>query len=163
MAAGMWGFGPDAAATSRQKDAAWATADACPVEIRGATGQFGDAWTNGLYEVDVTHPEIPPVYVLQGGHFERFLYFDAEHYWRVGSCEYKDQEKAAAGSMRSAEKVRPGTLPTQVAAWSVRTGYDEWLLQDVEVRATAKAVEQGLAVGAAVSANGAGETKGYNR
>eukprot|EP00913_Durusdinium_trenchii_P023691 g22254.t1 len=49
----------------------------------------------------------------------------------------------ASGSMRSAEKVRPGTLPTQVAAWSVRTGYDEWLLQDVEVRATAKAVEQG--------------------
>ena len=32
------------------------------------------------------------MYVLQGGHFERFLYFDAEHYWRVGSCEYKDQD-----------------------------------------------------------------------
>lgn len=66
-------------------------------------------------------------------------------------------------SLVDGSQVRPGTLPTQVAAWSVRTGYDEWLLQDVEVRATAKAVEQGLAVGAAVSANGAGETKGYNR
>lgn len=32
------------------------------------------------------------MYVLRGGPFERFLYFDSEHYWRVGSCEYKDQD-----------------------------------------------------------------------
>ena len=33
------------------------------------------------------------MYVQRGGPFERFLYFDAEHYWRAGSCEYKDQDK----------------------------------------------------------------------
>lgn len=36
--------------------------------------------------------EMAPVYVLRGGPFERFLYFDSDHYWRVGSCEYKDQD-----------------------------------------------------------------------
>eukprot|EP00435_Cladocopium_sp_Y103_P072243 s29_g39.t1 len=127
----LWGFGPDAAvapAAAPSKDPAWAqvASKACPVlEIKGATGQFGDQWTNGRYD------EMAPVYVLRGGPFERFLYFDSEHYWRVGSCEYKDQEKAAAGSMRSADPVRPGTLPTAVPSWTVRTGYDEWMLQAV--------------------------------
>ena len=41
--------------------------------------------------------EMAPVYVLRGGPFERFLYFDAETYWRVGSCEYKDQDPAEIG------------------------------------------------------------------
>ena len=88
-----------------------------------------------------------PVYSLRGGQFERFLYFDAEGHWRVGSAEYKDQariwgvvhlpraeEKAAAGSMRSADPVRPGTLPTLVSSWTVRTGYDDWQMQDVGVQ-----------------------------
>ena len=135
----MWGFGPDAVApaTAVKKDPAWQQVDAakaCPVlEIKGASGQFGDQWTNGIYDVQVTHPEVAPVYVQRGGPFERFLYFDAEHYWRVGSCEYKDQEKAGAGSMRSADPVRPGTLPIAVSSWTVRTGYDEWMMQEVTV------------------------------
>ena len=42
--------------------------------------------------MDSDAQEMAPVYVLRGGPFERFLYFDSEHYWRVGSCEYKDQD-----------------------------------------------------------------------
>jgi len=30
-------------------------------------------------------------------------------------------------------EVRPGTLPTAVHSWTVRTGYDEWMLQAVTV------------------------------
>lgn len=57
----------------------------------------------------------------------------AERYWRVGSCEYKDQEKAAAGSMRSLHPVPAGTLPPAVEAWTVRLGYEDWSEQRVAV------------------------------
>jgi hypothetical protein len=46
----------------------------------------------GIMFEDSDAQEMAPVYVLRGGPFERFLYFDSEHYWRVGSCEYKDQD-----------------------------------------------------------------------
>ncbi|CAE7366176.1 unnamed protein product [Symbiodinium sp. CCMP2592] len=135
----MWGFGSatvTSSARQHQSDPRWAQcgANASPVlRIAGAEGQFGENWTNGIYDVEVIHPEMPPVYVLRAGPYERFLYLDAERYWRVGSCEYKDQEKAAAGSMRSLHPVPAGTLPPAVEAWTVRLGYEDWSEQRVAV------------------------------
>lgn len=31
------------------------------------------------------------------------------------------------------DEVRPGTLPIAVSSWTVRTGYDEWMMQEVTV------------------------------
>ncbi|CAE7022218.1 unnamed protein product, partial [Symbiodinium sp. CCMP2456] len=118
-------------------DPKWAqcgAAESPVLRIAGAEGQFGENWTNGIYDVEVIHPEMPPVYVLRSGPYERFLYLDAERYWRVGSCEYKDQEKAAAGSMRSLHPVPAGTLPPAVEAWTVRLGYEDWSEQGVAVQ-----------------------------
>ncbi|CAE7221654.1 unnamed protein product [Symbiodinium microadriaticum] len=62
-------------------DPKWArcgAAESPVLRIAGAEGQFGENWTNGIYDVEVIHPEMPPVYVLRSGPYERFLYLDAE-------------------------------------------------------------------------------------
>ncbi|CAJ1406157.1 unnamed protein product [Effrenium voratum] len=131
----MWGFGPvPAESAAQRKDPRWAEARPAGLEIRGAGGLLGDHWTNGIYELEASDADAPPVYALRAGPFERFLYWDTEQYWRLGSCEYKDQAKASAGSMRSAEQVPPGTPPTAVAAWMVRVGFDVWMPQEVIIK-----------------------------
>eukprot|EP00930_Biecheleria_cincta_P025280 TRINITY_DN18014_c0_g1_i2.p1 TRINITY_DN18014_c0_g1~~TRINITY_DN18014_c0_g1_i2.p1 ORF type:complete len:179 (+),score=35.30 TRINITY_DN18014_c0_g1_i2:43-579(+) len=115
--------------------AAQTSSSSAVLEIRNVTGQFGDQWTNGVYDLELERPELPPVYVKRGGCYERFLYYDEEQYWRLGSCEFKDQHKSLAGSMRSTGTVMPGTLPTAVEHWTVRVGYDTWEEQQVSVTA----------------------------
>uniref|UniRef100_A0A7S4V0E8 Uncharacterized protein n=1 Tax=Alexandrium monilatum TaxID=311494 RepID=A0A7S4V0E8_9DINO len=106
------------------------------VEIRGAIGMFGPNWTNGIYDLDPERMSFvePPAWQLRSQMYDRWLYFDLEHRWRVGSMEYKLKRKAAAGSICS-EPVEPGTLPSDAKEWCVRMNYSDWESQDLKVRA----------------------------
>ena len=153
----MWGFGAPASglgagvAAAPAPDERWHEADAagaCPVlVVGGAAGQFGDDWTNGVYDIEVLSPELPPVWVKREGAYERFLYFDAAQTWRVGGGEHKEKLLAAAGSMCSAKPEALGTLPTGVRSWSVRTGYSAWEEQRVTVSARPPTPGRRLRVG----------------
>jgi len=102
--------------------------------IAGVEGQFGKFWTNGMYDIEIPeNPADPPAWTLRNSPYERWVYFDEENRWRIGSEEYKSQHKAGAGSMRSVP-VDPGTLPTEVKEWEVRINYSEWVNQDVQVK-----------------------------
>uniref|UniRef100_A0A7S2DFJ0 Uncharacterized protein n=1 Tax=Alexandrium andersonii TaxID=327968 RepID=A0A7S2DFJ0_9DINO len=111
------------------------------VEMRGATGMFGPRWTNGVYDLDPERASFsePPAWQLRSQMYDRWLYFDLENRWRVGSLEYKLKRKAAAGSACS-EPVEPGTLPSEVKEWTVRQNYYDWESQDLKIVARAPQV-----------------------
>mmetsp|Transcript_132969 Transcript_132969/g.231112 ORF Transcript_132969/g.231112 Transcript_132969/m.231112 type:complete len:161 (+) Transcript_132969:52-534(+) len=116
-------------------EAASASSTAESIKISGVYGMFGDTWTNGTYELEPQElPTQTPAWTMQDAIHERWLYFDAENRWRVGGHEYKLKRLASAGSMRSAP-VEPGTLPSTISEWEVRTGYAEWQMQEASITA----------------------------